>query len=151
MTISGPVVEHFKTNLRIIAWDLNFLLNNLNTAHLPLSWLYAFFVYDVILDIQICLTKLIHFHTAQVTEMPMCNTCREIRNQCFNYSSLDASRQVGDQFLISGSPQTTFGRIGEWATCNLQPWLSSFKSARVISLSWVQLLGFIHLSHVKIA
>ena len=34
---------------------------------------------------------------------------------------LDFSRQVGDQFLISGSPQTTFGRIGEWATRNLQP------------------------------
>ena len=34
---------------------------------------------------------------------------------------LDSSRQVGDQFLISGSPQTTFGRIGEWASGNLQP------------------------------
>ena len=35
--------------------------------------------------------------------------------------ALDSSRQVGDQFLISDSPQTTFGRIGEWATSNLQP------------------------------
>ena len=26
-------------------------------------------------------------------------------------------------YLISGSPQTTFGRIGEWASGNLQPWM----------------------------
>ena len=40
----------------------------------------------------------------------------------FNNSSHDSSRQVGDQFFISSSPQTRFGCIGEWASGNLQPW-----------------------------
>ena len=44
-----------------------------------------------------------------------------MENQYFNNSPLDSSRQVGDQFLNSGSPQTRFGRIGEWASSNLQP------------------------------
>ena len=30
---------------------------------------------------------------------------------------------MGDQFLISESPQTTFGRIGEWVSGNLQPYI----------------------------
>ena len=42
-------------------------------------------------------------------------------NTLYIHLPLDFSCQVGDQFLISGSPQTTFGRIGEWATSNLQP------------------------------
>ena len=41
-----------------------------------------------------------------------------MENQYLNNSTPhDSSHQVGDQFLISafsGSPQTRFGRIGEW-------------------------------------
>ena len=44
-----------------------------------------------------------------------------MENLHFNNSSHDSSRQVGDQFLISGSPQKNFGRIGKWASGNLQP------------------------------
>ena len=47
-----------------------------------------------------------------------------MENQYFDNLPLDPSRQVGDQFLIYGSPQTRFGRIGEWASDNLQPWES---------------------------
>ena len=43
---------------------------------------------------------------------------------------LDSSRQVGDQFLISGSPKTTFCRIGEWASGNLQPCYYMYDKAR---------------------
>ena len=46
-----------------------------------------------------------------------------MENQYFDSLPLDSSRQVGDQILISGSPQTRFGRIGEWASGNLQPCL----------------------------
>ena len=51
-------------------------------------------------------------------------------NQCFYYSPQDSSRQEGDQLLISGSPQTTFGRIGEWASGNLQPCIQACKTVQ---------------------
>ena len=53
-----------------------------------------------------------------------------MENQHFDNLPLDSSRQVGDQFLISGSPQTRFCRIGEWASGNLQPWYRSLVSYR---------------------
>ena len=53
-----------------------------------------------------------------------------MENLNFNNSSRDSSRTVGDPFLISGSPQTNFGRIGEWASGNLQPCLMALAFER---------------------
>ena len=53
---------------------------------------------------------------------------------------MDSSRQVGDQFLISGSPQIIFGRIGEWATSNLQPWLSRSQSMKPIHHAFIYIV-----------
>ena len=98
----------------ITAWDLN-LLNNLNTAQLSLSWLWDFFL----IRCHTGHTNLIHFHCTGHWDGCV---IEQSDNQSFYYSPLDSSRQVGDQLLISGSPQTTFGRNGEWASGNLQPW-----------------------------
>ena len=48
---------------------------------------------------------------------------------------------MGDQFLISGSPQTTFGRIGEWASGNLQP------CPVILTLTFDLLLKNLNLGH----
>ena len=62
-----------------------------------------------------------HFHCTSYENGCMRNESIWMENQYFDNLPLDSSRQVGDQFLISGSPQTRFGRIGEWASGNLQP------------------------------
>ena len=51
----------------------------------------------------------------------MCNEAIWMENQYFDNLPLDSSRQVGNQFLISDSPQARSGRIGKWASGNLQP------------------------------
>ena len=64
----------------------------------------------------------INTFTVQVTKMDACVVKQYEWRICI-IPWFYGSCQVGDQFLISGSPQTRFGRIGEWATGNLQPWL----------------------------
>ena len=51
----------------------------------------------------------------------------------------DSSRQVGDLHLISGRPHTRFGRIGEWASGNLQPCIN-FMDNKVVKVMFIQFL-----------
>ena len=126
-----------KSTLKRVIWwsSVDLRLSTLKASIIQVKQMECCKSAPTVFDFATSLYQLIRCHTRHTNLFNKINTftvqvgCMRneaiwIDNQYMDFDNLplDSSRQVGDQFLISGSPQTRFGRIGEWASGNLQPW-----------------------------